>query len=255
LEPEIEPSTTRNMSMKPRIQFVTMQGYALHSSKRAKRTKPNVAGILGEVERKAGYCRHLPRPKPPLYLRGAVSGLQAMLTEGASNARDPRNRVQRKDAQVLLTVIPSFPIRWEDFEDEDWGLLDEWVERTIRWADRNWSGRVAAVVMHVDEPRPHLHILIHDHGRNIKPLHPGHRAGKEYKAAMRALQTEFHREVGEPCGFARNGETPAMRKCGSVGSYKRYKKAWERGRTQVEPPRTRPLPKPRPYAIPGRWPR
>lgn len=242
--------------MRKQIGFVTIQGYALTPSVRSKR-KPSVAGVMGELERKPSFCRHVPSPQPPVFFRRPAPGMLDQLKKGAKAARDPLGRTQRKDAQVLLTVIASFPIPWDEFEPTDQELLDRWVRLTIAWVDQQWPGNVAAVVMHVDEPRPHLHILAHNGGKSIKPLHPGHRAKKGYKGAMKTMQTHFHQHVGGPCGFTRNGETPAIRKAGSVGDYKRYIAARARaGVDEVkEPTRVSSVPKMRPYKIPGkdRW--
>ena len=60
--------------------------------------------------------------------------------------------------------------------------------------------------MHNDEEQPHLHFFVcSDTEVNAKALHYGHKAKKNFIAASKAFQDDYHAKVAIHCGMARLG--------------------------------------------------
>ena len=60
--------------------------------------------------------------------------------------------------------------------------------------------------MHNDEEQPHLHFFVcSDTEVNAKALHYGHKAKKNFIAASKAFQDDYHAQVAIHCGMARRG--------------------------------------------------
>ena len=60
--------------------------------------------------------------------------------------------------------------------------------------------------MHNDEEQPHLHFFVcSDTEVNAKALHYGHAAKKNFIAASKAFQDDYHAQVAIHCGMARLG--------------------------------------------------
>ena len=60
--------------------------------------------------------------------------------------------------------------------------------------------------MHNDEEQPHIHFYVYsDTEVNAKALHYGHAAKKNFIAASKAFQDDYHAQVAIHCGMARLG--------------------------------------------------
>ena len=60
--------------------------------------------------------------------------------------------------------------------------------------------------MHNDEEQPHIHFYVYsDTEVNAKALHYGHKAKKNFIAASKAFQDDYHAQVAIHCGMARLG--------------------------------------------------
>ena len=61
--------------------------------------------------------------------------------------------------------------------------------------------------MHNDEEQPHIHFYVYsDTEVNAKALHYGHKARqKNFIAASKAFQDDYHAQVAIHCGMARLG--------------------------------------------------
>ena len=58
--------------------------------------------------------------------------------------------------------------------------------------------------MHNDEEQPHIHFYVYsDTEVNAKALHYGHKAKKNFIAASKAFQDDYHAQVAIHCGMAR----------------------------------------------------
>ena len=60
--------------------------------------------------------------------------------------------------------------------------------------------------MHNDEEQPHIHFYVYsDTEVNAKALHYGHKAKKNFIAAAKNFQDDYHAQVAIHCGMARLG--------------------------------------------------
>ena len=60
--------------------------------------------------------------------------------------------------------------------------------------------------MHNDEEQPHIHFYVYsDTEVNAKALHYGHKAKKNFIAASKTFQDDYHAQVAIHCGMARLG--------------------------------------------------
>ena len=60
--------------------------------------------------------------------------------------------------------------------------------------------------MHNDEKQPHIHFYVYsDTEVNAKALHYGHKAKKNFIAAAKDFQDDYHAQVAIHCGMARLG--------------------------------------------------
>ena len=69
-----------------------------------------------------------------------------------------------------------------------------------------YGDNLRAVVMHNDEEQPHIHFYVYsDTEVNAKALHYGHKAKKNFIAAAKNFQDDYHAQVAIHCGMARLG--------------------------------------------------
>lgn len=205
------------------FQFAHIEGYALSASSKvakAKDGKPasapkrDIGGIIGEVMRDDGFCEHVDNPQPPVFHFGDADAMRGMVSRIQKNVQEWKRltgKTMRKDAQVLLTEIVSFP------KDEQG--LDAWKRRNIDYLKKKYGHRLVAICEHIDEENPHMHAyVLPDFGEcpDIKKaLHPGYVAAAGIKEpalqrdaftkGMRAFQDTYYNEVGIHCGMVRFG--------------------------------------------------
>lgn len=111
------------------------------------------------------------------------------------------SRAIRKDAVVVCNFIVT-----SDNETMDALGVDrqrEFFQDSVKWfSDRYGADRVLNATVHMDETTPHLHI-------GVMPItQDGRLSAKAIftKTEMKAIQTEFAREVGEKYGLERGVE-------------------------------------------------
>jgi hypothetical protein len=188
----------------------------------------HAVGILQEGGRAANAVAHLSNPSPPtlLYNERRPEDLIAPATELAASACDAQGRALRRDGAVLGAGVVGFPDLIKDMVldpvNKDLYLL--WRTETVDWLANRFAGALRSIVEHVDEDRLHLHfytlpILNRDHTLDWTRAHPGLAAKRraaaagqskieqerQYRAAMRELQDDFHRSVSQLHGHTRYG--------------------------------------------------
>lgn len=209
-------------------------------SRRSNRAGQCVDQILGEVERIPTYSAHVAEPTLPELVAGMplpeLRAAHDLMVAGASTTvrigDQVRHRAIRRDRRTLLAAIASYPLTWHQIGHYPLMLirLAEWETATVAWARATFGGAFATAVRHRDEERPHLHLYalpLGLEGVDANLLHPGMLARQEtlkrlktdgvsardatraaniaYREAMREVQDDYHRAVGEPCGLTRRG--------------------------------------------------
>ena len=201
-------------------QFVRIQTYARVASKKAqqletRRQQPR-KGRKNGLELVRCDFRGTPRCRS-VWARSRPAAACLPLRHRSQDAR-PRKRARRvadaiqkrtgkkprKDTSHLLAGVLSYP---DDAPKGD--RYDEWRDRSIKWLQKRYGTHLVAVLEHQDEANPHLHwYCIEPEGLDVKRLHEGWTAkkdGQEYRAAMRLVQDDYHRDVGSYVGLLRIG--------------------------------------------------
>ena len=111
------------------------------------------------------------------------------------------SRAIRKDAVVVCNFIVTSDNETMDTLGAD--RQREFFQDSVKWfSDRYGADRVLNATVHMDETTPHLHI-------GVMPItQDGRLSAKAIftKTEMKAIQTEFAREVGEKYGLERGVE-------------------------------------------------
>lgn len=111
------------------------------------------------------------------------------------------SRAVRKDAVVVCNFIVTSDNETMDALEAD--RQREFFQDSVKWfSDRYGADRVLNATVHMDETTPHLHI-------GVMPItQDGRLSAKAIftKTEMKAIQTEFARDVGEKYGLERGVE-------------------------------------------------
>lgn len=201
------------------FQFVHVATYSI---------KSGGEGVAAEAGRKPDHCRHVDDPHPPVLLAGVepvaawaeVERRHAAARITVDTRSGPRERKLRKDENVLLAAVASWPGKTEDTDIES-TTFQQWQRHTLEFFEKH-HGPPLSAVLHLDESHPHIHFLTApdlENGQRMPDLHPGERAKRDaggrngkrvekneaYKAAMRSYQDDFFESVGIKHGMARLG--------------------------------------------------
>ena len=146
-----------------------------------------------------------------------MTGLEAAIEPCVSRLGNQYQRPIRKDRQVLLCVVVSYPTPITKMTDDDWATAAAVKDSSIEYLQRWLGDNLKTVIAHVDEGHYHLHAYAYDSAFRSE-LHPGYaaikalgknpgKAGTEaYNVAAKAKQAEFYDQVGAPLGFPRYSE-------------------------------------------------
>jgi len=216
-------------------QFIHVEAYSRETSKQKTKGKGslNIRQVIAEAGREQGNCPHVENPQPPEILMGDLHQAEEEAMAWAEQATDKQGRKLRKDGHCLLAGVISLPRSEEE-------KFDEFSTRSIEYLFQKYGDRLKAVVAHEnDEEHPHIHFyVVPRKGENFDAIHEGQRAAKEAKAqdklkgeqntayisAMRGLQDDFSKRVGQPLGLARLG--PGRRRL--------TRKAWQAEQAQAK---------------------
>ena len=125
------------------------------------------------------------------------------IKENAEKYRDPIGRKMRADAPVLVAgLLHSRGLR----QKKDPELYARWESLTIAYLKGNTgiiSVRLSCTTM--KNSRTYIFFVCSDTEVNAKALHYGHKAKKNFIAASKAFQDDYHAQVAIHCGMARLG--------------------------------------------------
>jgi len=202
------------------FQFIHIETFAKVASRSKK--KQSARNIAREAERDLGACPHIENPMPFKLMYGMTPSQAVDLAEErALIGKDSRGRRLRRDAQILLGGVASYPVPICQLTPDDEGLK-KWLKHNFDFLTLHCGDTLKSISAHTDEKYFHLHWYqvpdIDESGRmNIGQVHPGVLArdlvgGKRakekmraYKSAMREFQDSYYEHVGKPCGLTREG--------------------------------------------------
>ena len=114
----------------------------------------SIKEIMEEQARIDEACPHVDEPRRPGLLYG-VPPMEVLLLaeEWADQAKDARGYKVKKDGNVALVGVASLP---REMEDD----FPEFAEVTLKFLKEKYGDRLKSVVVHDDEPHPHLHFTV-----------------------------------------------------------------------------------------------
>ncbi|GEP07198.1 hypothetical protein [Methylobacterium oxalidis] len=211
-----------------------MAGAQFFRCKTYKRVQGRSGFVLAEFARVPWASGHVADPQRPILLHGMAPAdlpaqLEARIAAAVEVTKTGKKRRIRSTLHVLMGAIFSFPALISELQADPalFERLAQWRELTIAWAKRQWGEQIWCIVQHVDENRPHLHVVAvsDDASLRAKLLHPGwvakervlkerlaagasyrealHSADIAYRRAMRAILDDYHTHVGQPCHLSR----------------------------------------------------
>ncbi|MEZ8285588.1 hypothetical protein BCU17_19645 [Vibrio splendidus] len=204
-------------------QFIHIETYASISSRNNK--KQSAKAIAEECERAVGACPHIEQPKPYHLLYGKKpTDVVKQAESQAKKAKDKIGRKLRKDAQIILAGVVSYPKALSIF-NPNCNKFRMWIKLNHQFLKKKYGSRYKSLVLHTDENDgfPHCHFYVvpeldsSSNHLNISTVHQGIQArdkldsasAKEkvraYKNAMREYQDEYQEQVGVFCGLTRIG--------------------------------------------------
>ena len=183
--------------------------------------------VAAEAAREKSHCLHVAEPKPPRLLVGIAPGEAVRIAEQrAAQAVDATGRALRGDALVFAAGVASFPHPWRELAGDPAlrRTLRCWLRGMIRFLRGEHGATLQYVLLHLDEPYPHLHWaavpeLEPGHRMRGETVHPGKAAFSKAKAAgqnnaaarrayclaMSGWLDRVHAAAYAPQGFSRIG--------------------------------------------------
>ena len=197
-------------------QFYHFDTYPINTTKSSKA----FGQVSKEFMRHPSAVPHIESPQPPI-LRFGVDAYQAeqIIQARIKKAKDARGRKIRKDAQVCISSVVSFP---RELEQQFPEFYKDWVQRNINYFRGQYGENLLSVIEHQDETHPHLHVIIgmpdtSEPGKAaIKNIHSpymkrdsleGSKTMKNtaYNEACRKMQDDYYSRVSVHHGLLRTG--------------------------------------------------
>lgn len=194
----------------------------------------SIRGIVGELNREAGFFPHVDGPHPPIPIWGLepekLYDFAEDLYKMAESKTVKRLRFgetestkQKKSTPTLLGCVASFPTLGMPEKDE----RERWEKLVVAACLERFGSKMVAVVGHTDEAHYHLHIIAHNNGASAKELQFGHKMveewtqrsdmdevkthGQAYKLGAKMSQDWYYERVSKPMGWARMSSAPKPR--------------------------------------------
>lgn len=210
-------------------QFIRIENFSRKKDKGGR----TVEFVLAEARREPSASTHVENPGQPVVVFGKdpaeIEEDHNLAVEAARETNVAgKTRKIRVDQHTLLTAVASHPALVIDMKNEEKQLeVEAWIKNTVAWMQQKWGDDLKGVVLHLDEPHPHLHAFIVPGNLRARDLHLGVMAKKEevaralaggddsktankkgdraYKAAMRSFLDDYHQRVGLAAGLLRDG--------------------------------------------------
>lgn len=226
--------------------------------KSAVRGKSAAYDIVAELARKKSHCNHLDAPSPAVAHYGPepedlidwyvdLQRKARLQTEQKVRDGEIHSVKQRKSTAIIMVALASYP----GSPDHNDARYVEWLELNVEFAKRRYGKNLVGIYEHTDEPHGHLHILVANEGKPIKPLMAGDgafkktldaggsraEAGAAKNLANSALLDDYYEHVNAPIGIARKNKTPRARmswKAAKVGQLKEVESFQDEERARIK---------------------
>lgn len=202
------------------FQFLHVETYSIIASKDNKRQ--SARNVAAEADRFALACPHINNLRQPVRLYGCSANEVVDLAEKIfKSAKDKLGRKIRKDANIILAGVTSYPVPISELTPSD-EYLKKWIFLNLQFFKEKYGEQYKSAIAHVDEKYFHIHFFVlpevtSKNILNFSAIHDGILARESasqlgakakmraYTEAMRAFQDEYHDKVGAPCGLTREG--------------------------------------------------
>ncbi|EPF9726322.1 plasmid recombination protein [Vibrio fluvialis] len=202
------------------FQFITVEHYSYNASKDYKRQ--SARNVAAEADRFALACPHINNLRQPVRLYGCSANEAVDEAEKIfKSAKDKLGRKIRKDANILLAGVTSYPVPIAELTPND-ESLKIWIKLNLQFFREKYGELYKSAIAHVDEKYFHIHFFVlpevnENNVLNFASIHDGIRARESvsklgakakvraYSEAMRSFQDEYYAKVGIPCGLTREG--------------------------------------------------
>lgn len=250
-KPQVSKATAKPTAPKA-VQHAGFFHVEVYSKKAAQAPKAKRASartihaIMAEVSRDEEYSRHVPKEKTAAHPPELVfSGLDEAPVEAGAVAfaaeleryidqrlEQGEKTFQKKVGGELRTIKTGIDPTQSalvagviSLPADNRGQFQEWLKLSVEFLkDEYPDGQLKGVIVHTDEPNPHLHFYAVSNRRDVdaKMLHQAHRAQKiakklgkpgvpAFKAEMKAVQDRFFQAVSEPLGLKRKADQQYQR--------------------------------------------
>ena len=179
--------------------------------------------VIAEAIRNEHAAPHVKAPEPPRCIYGEPADkLMTWYDELAVKAGEVTTMTaagvkkrQRVDVPIMMGVVASYPGK----ADDDDAAYVAWRDSTLRFMQERYGDQLVSVLEHKDEEHGHVHAIVANDGKPIKPSHAGFSAMQKaaaegepkkmqsiaYQEGCRALQDVFFDQVASKVGLARLG--------------------------------------------------
>ncbi len=162
------------------FQFIHIDTYARIPN--LKFSKQSIWGVVHEANRVPHACLHIENPKKPILLYGEQLNIMAQnLYDLADSSKDSLGRKIRKDGQLLLAGVASYPKKSQDTEYND-EHFQSWLKLSIQFLKDEYGDCLRTIILHFDdEEHPHYHFYCHpnpdeNNKLDIRDIHVGMKA-------------------------------------------------------------------------------
>ncbi|MFA7314246.1 MAG: plasmid recombination protein [Shewanella sp.] len=213
-------------------QFIHIETYGLHSAEVSKMSnsqkniarKITISEVISEAIRDPLSCLHIKNPQNPTMIYGSFpTTLIPEIETLASTSKDPLGRKIRKDAQLLLAGICSYPVQFNSTEFDKTNF-ERWTKLTLDFLISEYGDNLKSCLIHLDEEFPHIHFYaippVINGSVNIRSIHCGMASrdkipdgdkgsGKMrkilYRNSMQEFQNRYYDRVSSRVGQLRFG--------------------------------------------------
>jgi len=170
----------------------------------------SIDSVLGEAERKEGFCKHVKNPLPPVIIFddnniNSFEKLREYLNKWYIETTDSRGHKVRINAIALLSGVVSFPPIGDNEDIKDYmKRLVSFEDALIKWLKKKYKEDLFLIIRHEDEPfkgknagkiRYHWHFFCMKKPCEKFDLHPGFLERSKYDISRKERKNLKKEEI------------------------------------------------------------
>ncbi|TOM79846.1 hypothetical protein CGH69_23510, partial [Vibrio parahaemolyticus] len=130
--------------------FIHVETYGRLPSRTGK--KQSISGIVREAERVKEACPHVENIRKPILFHGVMPSKAAEIAEDrAAKAKDSKGRKLRRDAQIMLAGVASFPMSFDELNSDEQNKEDFkfWVSKNHEFLTKKYGDSYKSLICHI----------------------------------------------------------------------------------------------------------